>query len=86
MTYDHPLRTNMVNKNLKRICEKAGVEYLSSHKIRFWAETAMFEANLPDYVIQYIAGHVDPATTNHYKRPERLGKCIEHDVWNKMFD
>ena len=86
MTYDHPLSTNMVNKNLKRICEKAGVEYLSSHKIRFWAVTAMFEANLPDYVIQYIAGHADPATTNHYKRPERLGKCIERDVWNKMFD
>ena len=86
MTNDHSLRTNMVNKKLKRICEKAGVEYLSSHKIRFWAVTAMFDANLPDYVIQYIAGHADPATTNHYKRPEKLGKCIEADTWNKMFD
>ena len=53
MTYDHPFHTNMVNKNLKRICEKAGVEYLSSHKIRFWEVTAMFEANLPDYVIVF---------------------------------
>ncbi len=75
----------MVNKNLKKICEQVGVEYLSSHKIRFWAVTAMFDANLPDYVIQYTAGHADPATTNHYKRPEKLGKKIEADTWNQMF-
>ena len=85
MTNDHPLQTNMVNKNLKKICEQVGVEYLSSHKIRFWAVTAMFDANLPDYVIQYTAGHADPATTNHYKRPEKLGKKIEADTWNQMF-
>ena len=85
MINDHPLQTNMVNKNLKKICEQVGVEYLSSHKIRFWAVTAMFDANLPDYIIQYTAGHADPATTNHYKRPEKLGKKIEADTWNQMF-
>ena len=81
----HPLQTNMVNRKLKHICEQAGVGYLSSHKIRFWAVTAMYDSNLPDYVIQYTAGHADPATTNHYKRPEKLGKKIEPDTWNRMF-
>ena len=85
MTNDHPLLTNMVNRKLKKICESAGVHYLSTHKIRFWAVTAMFDSNLPDYVIQYTAGHADPATTNHYKRPEKLGKKIEADTWNRMF-
>ncbi len=81
----HTLQTNMVNRKLKHICEQAGVGYLSSHKIRFWAVTAMYDSNLPDYVIQYTAGHADPATTNHYKRPEKLGKKIEADTWNRMF-
>ena len=85
VTNGHPLQTNMINKNLRRLCDRAGVEYLSSHKIRFWAVTAMYDSNLPDYVIQYMAGHADPATTNHYKRPEKLGKKIESDTWNRMF-
>ena len=85
ITNDHPLQTNMINRNLKEICNRAGVQYLSSHKIRFWAVTAMYDSNLPDYVIQYTAGHADRATTNHYKRPEKLGKKIETDIWNGMF-
>ena len=82
---NHPLSTNMVNKKLKRICEQADVPYLSSHKIRFWAVTAMYDSNIPDFIIQYTAGHADPATTNHYKRPEKLGKRIEIETWNKKF-
>lgn len=85
ITNGHPLQTNMINKNLRKICENAGVQYLSSHKIRFWAVTAMYDSNLPDYVIQYTAGHADPATTNHYKRPEKLGKKIETETWNRLF-
>ena len=85
MANGHPLLTNMINRNLMRICKKAGVEYLSTHKIRFWAVTAMYDSNLPDYLIQYTAGHADPATTNLYKRPEKLGKKIEAETWNRMF-
>ena len=85
MTNEHPLQTNMVNKKLKRICEQAGVEYLSSHKIRFWAVTAMYNQNIADSVIQYTAGHSDPATTNHYKRLAKIQPKIESDMWDKMF-
>ncbi len=46
MTNGHPLTTNMINKKLRKICAEAGVEYLSSHKIRFWAVTAMYNQNL----------------------------------------
>lgn len=85
MTNEHPLQTNMVNKKLKRICEQAGVEYLSSHKIRFWAVTAMYNQNIADSIIQYTAGHSDPATTNHYKRLAKIQPKIESDMWDKMF-
>ena len=49
MTNDHPLLTYMINKKLRKVCEKAGVQYLSTHKIRFWAVTVMYDSNLPDY-------------------------------------
>ncbi len=85
MTNGHPLTTNMINKKLKKLCAKAGVEYLSSHKIRFWAVTAMYNQNLPDYVIQYTAGHANPATTQHYKRIAKVNTDINEDAWAKMF-
>ena len=31
-----------------------------------------------------MAGHSDPATTDHYKRVSRLGS-IDTDSWNEMF-
>ena len=43
----HPQNKMKIRRRSRR------VEYLSSHKIRFWAVTAMFEANLPDYVIVF---------------------------------
>ncbi len=81
----HPLQTNMVNRKLCKICDKAGVQYMSTHKIRFWAVTAMYNQNIPDYLIQYTAGHADPATTQHYKRLARLNMDIEDDTWSQMF-
>ena len=34
--------------------------------------------------IQRMAGHADPATTDHYKRVSRLGD-IDKESWNAMF-
>ena len=85
MSNDHPLMTNMINKKLRRICEMSGVEYLSTHKIRFWAVTAMYNAEIPDSIIQYTAGHADPATTNHYKRLAKSQPKIEADLWSELF-
>lgn len=81
---DRPLITNTINKHLRRICEKVGVEYMSSHKIRFWSVTNMYANGMQQADIQRMAGHADPATTNHYKRVSRLGD-IDTDSWNEMF-
>ena len=85
MSNNHPLLTNMINKKLKIICEMSGVEYLSSHKIRFWAVTAMYNANIPTSNIQYTAGHTNPATTEHYKRLAKSQPSINSDIWSDLF-
>lgn len=79
-----PLITNTINHHLKRICERAGVEYMSSHKIRFWSVTNMYACGMSAADIQRMAGHADPATTDHYKRVSRLGD-IDTTSWNEMF-
>ncbi len=79
-----PLVTNTINHHLMRICERAGVPYMSSHKIRFWSITNMYANDMPQADIQRLAGHADPATTNHYKRPSRLGN-FDSEKWEEMF-
>ncbi len=39
---DAPLVSNTINHHLMRICERAGVPYMSSYKIRFWSVTTMY--------------------------------------------
>ncbi|MCR5604385.1 MAG: site-specific integrase [Lachnospiraceae bacterium] len=78
------VKTNTVNHHLKRICEKVGVKYLSSHKIRFWSVVNMSKEFNPAEV-QYMAGHLDPATTDHYrKRVSRIGG-VDTDKWNELY-
>ena len=81
---DAPLVTATINHHLMRMCEKVGVEYMSSHKIRFWSVTNMYANGMQQADIQRMAGHADPATTNHYKRVSRLGD-IDQESWNEMF-
>lgn len=81
---DAPLVSNTINHHLLRICERAGVEYMSSHKIRFWSVTNMYANGMRQADIQRMAGHTDPATTDHYKRVSQLGD-IAKESWNAMF-
>ena len=79
-----PMADNMMNKHLKRICKKAGIPYMSTHKIRFWAVTRLDAAGVPAAVMQYMAGHLDPATTDHYKRVSRL-QGIDAELTNRLY-
>lgn len=85
MENGHALDTTQFNRWLKRFCAKAGVRYLSSHKIRFRAVTEMYKAGFDDAQIQTASGHADPRTTDHYKR---LGQRMNIDraLWNIVFN
>ena len=62
------LDTNTFNSRLQSICKKAGVEYHSSHKIRFANITRMANAGIPLTHIQYWAGHSTLRQTEDYVR------------------
>ncbi|MBQ6733715.1 MAG: tyrosine-type recombinase/integrase [Lachnospiraceae bacterium] len=63
-----PIYTNRFNQRLQQICKKAGVRYLSSHKIRFCTVTEQVKAGMDIDAIRYLAGHTRLATTLHYVR------------------
>ncbi len=72
MYHDDFLTTDQYNKVLKRICNKAKVRFLSSHKIRFWAVTKMYENGVVERDVQRAAGHANNGMTGHYDRGSRL--------------
>lgn len=80
-----PLRTNRFNEKLKKFCESAGIRYLSSHKIRFYAITAQTEAGMDLATIQYNSGHKSPQMTYHYMRPQGMAED-QKKHWNTAFN
>lgn len=81
---DKPLVSNTINHHLMRICERVNVPYMSSHKIRFWSVVNMSKVLNPAEV-QHLAGHLDPATTDHYRRRVSRLEDVDQDTWNKMY-
>ncbi len=66
-----PLAENTLNQWLRKFCEIAGVAYMPSHCIRFYAVTALNEHGINRNRIQHTAGHCCPSTTEHYIRVSR---------------
>ncbi len=76
---------NRFNENLKKYCEEAGIRYLSSHKIRFFGATELFNAGVDPEQIRRIMGHTNIAMTEHYNRTD--GKInVDPEIWKKIFD
>ena len=65
-------------------CEECGVRYLSSHKIRFYGITSLYEAGVQEASIQRIAGHCSPEMTRHYNRTHKRD-LVRNDVWESIF-
>lgn len=64
----NPIYTNKFNEHLKKYCEAAGVPYRSSHKIRFYAVSQMYDMGMAEKDIMALAGHSNVSTTHHYNR------------------
>ena len=65
---ENPIYTNKFNDHLKKYCEGAGVPYRSSHKIRFYAVSQMYDMGMNEKDIMTLAGHSNVSTTRHYNR------------------
>ncbi len=80
-----PLRTNRFNEKLRQYCEAAGIRYLSSHKIRFYAITEQAASGMSLATIQYNSGHRSPQMTYHYMRPQGMAED-QREHWDAAFN
>ncbi len=76
-----PITTNRFNESLKKYCDAAGVPYYSSHKIRFYAVSTMYDKGVNETTIQRLAGHSNISTTRHYNR-----KIREYDLESDVLE
>ncbi|MFT4105521.1 MAG: tyrosine-type recombinase/integrase [Lacrimispora sp.] len=63
-----PLATVTFNRRLKKCCEELGIEYRSSHKLRFSTASIAHKNGVKDTEIQKLLGHSNLHTTHHYLR------------------
>lgn len=63
-----PLATVTFNRHLKKCCEELGIEYRSSHKLRFSTASIMYKNGVEDTELQKLLGHTSLNMTHHYLR------------------
>lgn len=61
-----PLTTDTFNSRLKKYCDEIGIEYLSSHKIRFTSASMLYDASVKPIDLQPLLGHSTLTMTEHY--------------------
>lgn len=59
-----PLSTVTFNRRIKKCCEELGIEYRSSHKIRFSTASILYKHGTRDTKLKEMLGHTELTTTN----------------------
>lgn len=54
------------NRHLKKCCDELGIEYRSSHKLRFSTASIMYKNGMEDTELQKLLGHTTLSMTRHY--------------------
>lgn len=63
-----PLSTCTFNRHLKKCCDELGIEYRSSHKLRFSTASIMYKNGMEETELQKLLGHASLHMTSHYLR------------------
>lgn len=63
-----PLATCTFNRRLKKYCSDLGLEYRSSHQIRFGNASILYQNGVSAPEMQQMLGHSTLSMTNHYLR------------------
>jgi integrase len=63
-----PLATVTFNRRLKKCCKELGIDYRSSHKLRFSTASIMYKNGMKDTELQKLLGHTSLNMTHHYLR------------------
>ena len=61
-----PLTTVTFNRRIKKCCEELGIEYRSSHKVRFSTASILHKNGATNTELQELLGHTTLTTTNGY--------------------
>ena len=78
------MQTCTFNRHLMKFCEGAGVEYHSSHKIRFTSASMLYKGhNLA--LLSQLLGHTTTTMTLHYFR-NILGEDEVKELMKKLDD
>lgn len=78
------MQTCTFNRHLKKFCEGAGVEYHSSHKIRFTSASILYKGdNLT--LLSQLLGHTTTTMTLHYFK-NILGEEEVKELMKKLDD
>lgn len=63
-----PITTVTFNRHLKKCCNDLGIEYRSSHKLRFSTASILYQNGVSAPELQKMLGHSTLAMTQHYLR------------------
>ncbi len=78
-----PISTNNFNDHLQKACEQCNIPYKSSHKIRFYACSRMYDMGIDEKTIQLNMGHASLGMTRHYDRRQK--KQLDPELVNEAF-
>ena len=84
MSNGHFLNCDAYNHRLRAIADRVGIKYQSSHKIRFWYATNLFEKGVDESIIQKLMGHDNVKTTQHYNRSAKRHVAIANTEYEKL--
>lgn len=63
-----PLATVTFNRRIEKCCTELGIEYRSSHKVRFSTASILFKNGVEAPELQKMLGHTTLTMTSHYLR------------------
>ena len=78
-----PITKNGFNEHLRKYCIECGITYRSSHKIRFYNCSKMYEMGVDEKTIQEMMGHTTIQMTRHYDR--RQAQEISAEYADEIF-
>ena len=73
------------SNHLKKVCKAVGIRYRSSHKIRFWAASAMAAKGADIMTLMATGGWADKQTALHYQRNVAVEQKTS-EIWNETFN
>ncbi len=82
---EKPITSQHFNERLCKFCKRAGIRYFSSHKIRFFGATQMFDEGVDPEQIRRMLGHTTLTMTEHYNRTDGAIK-IDQRILDKIFN